>query len=54
MTTLLCVSEAVCAHSTYGGKNGATWAVGFDKMLTAVVASVYCDDCPCLMECNKK
>jgi hypothetical protein len=52
--SFMCVSEAVCAHSTNGRKTGATWTVVFDKMLTAVVVSVYCDDCQCLLECDQK
>lgn len=51
---IMCVSEAVCARSIYGRKIGTTWNVGFDKMLTAVVASVYCDECQCLLECDQK
>jgi len=50
----MCVSEAVCAHSTYGRKTGATWTVGFDKMLTAVVATVHCDERQCLLESDQK
>jgi len=52
--TIVCVSEAVCAHSMHGRKTGTTWTVGFDKMLTAVVASVYCDGCQRLLECDQK